>query len=145
MFDDMLETLPRMRKPLFLKVANHIMDQSLKEVPIDTATLQDSNYIEDVTTDVAKPVIRFGYGGPNDKFNTLSTSEAFASEYALIQHEDLDFIHASGRKAKYLEDPINASVPYYEREVKRAYSEWMNGVGIKWRGRGKRPGGKRFK
>ena len=34
---------------------------------------------------------------------------SFDTPYAVRQHEDMTYQHDSGRKAKYLEDPINAA------------------------------------
>ena len=34
---------------------------------------------------------------------------SYDTPYAIRQHEDLSYKHDAGRKAKYLEDPLNAA------------------------------------
>ena len=41
---------------------------------------------------------------------SLQVSIGYNTAYALIQHENMDFHHLGGKKAKYLEDPIKQHV-----------------------------------
>ncbi|MBL1100146.1 minor capsid protein [Streptomyces coffeae] len=68
--------------------AEHVLAESKKEVPLDEGTLERSGT---ATVDEA----------------TLSGAVSYDTVYARRQHEELTWRHAPGRKAKYLEDPMN--------------------------------------
>ncbi|MEV8029267.1 hypothetical protein [Cellulosimicrobium funkei] len=68
------------------KAAEFVLAESLKQVPIDEATLA-----------------RSGAASVDPEIETAAV--AYDTPYAVIQHERLDFRHSRGRKAKYLEDP----------------------------------------
>lgn len=68
--------------------AEHLLQVSRSEVPIEEGTLERSGA---VTVDA----------------EDRSAAVAFDTPYAARQHEDLTFRHDAGRKAKYLEDPLN--------------------------------------
>lgn len=70
--------------------AELLLQRSREEIPLDEATLERSGV---ASTD---PEI-------------LSAAVSFDTPYAVEQHENMTFAHAPGRKAKYLEDPWNAS------------------------------------
>lgn len=72
-------------------LAEIVMDESQKLVPVDTGDLKDSGY---VTLPNSRGRIETGYGGR-------------AEAYALMQHEALDFAHPNGGQAKFLEIPFN--------------------------------------
>ena len=80
-------------------VAVEIMSNSQEQVPVDTASLQNSDFIT-----VRDESIIMGYGGPYSKINPKNGMST--EEYALKVHEDLSMPHVSG-KAKFLEDPFN--------------------------------------
>lgn len=73
--------------------AEDIMGKSRQLAPVDRGNLRGSGVV--MPPDVAGPVVQveLGYGGA-------------ASEYALVQHERLDFRHTVGQ-AKFLEQPVN--------------------------------------
>lgn len=66
----------------------HILGESRKEVPHEEGTLERSGA---VTMDDTELRVAVSYDTP----------------YAVRQHEDLSLQHDEGRKAKYLEDPLN--------------------------------------
>jgi hypothetical protein len=68
--------------------AEHVLAESKLEVPLDEGTLERSG-----RTDVDEAALR--------------ASVSYDTPYAVPQHERLDYRHAPGRKAKYLEDPLN--------------------------------------
>lgn len=70
--------------------AEHVLAGSNDVVPLDEATLQHSGT---ASVDPASLVGMVSYDTP----------------YAVPQHERLDFRHAPGRTAKYLERTLNAS------------------------------------
>jgi len=67
----------------------HLLQVSRGEVPIEEATLERSGAVSVDAED-------------------RSAAVSYDTEYAAVQHEDLTFRHDAGRKAKYLEDPLNA-------------------------------------
>lgn len=71
--------------------AERIMGDSRERVPVDKGNLRGSAHVAlpEISGDGA--VVEFGYGGA-------------ASEYAVIQHERLDYSHVVG-EAKFLERP----------------------------------------
>lgn len=84
-------------RALFL-AGEHILEESQRLVPLEYGDLQRSGYVDqDGDTMVV------GYNTP----------------YALIQHENLEYNHAPGRTAKYLEKPANAAGPAIQEIFKR--------------------------
>ena len=66
--------------------AEHVLGEARRVVPIDEGTLE-----------------RSGFTSVDDGRAAVS----FDTPYAVVQHEDLSLAHAAGRKAKYLEEPLN--------------------------------------
>lgn len=87
---------------------DHLAAVSKQQVPLDQGPLKNSCYV-----DVA------GDGS--------SGTVSYDTPYAVVQHENTQYQHQRGRKAKYLEDPANdASVQREMRElIGRAYEEQM--------------------
>ncbi|MCD7440234.1 minor capsid protein [Streptomyces lincolnensis] len=69
--------------------AEHVLGVSNDRVPLDEAALQRSG-----TTSVDEP--------------SLTAMVSYDTPYAVRQHEELDYRHAPGREAKYLENSLNA-------------------------------------
>jgi len=67
-----------------------VFDESQRQVPVDTGRLKESATIN---------------------INEKSISIQYNTPYALIQHENLEYNHPNGGKAKYLEDAFNSIVP----------------------------------
>ena len=85
-----------------LEISRKILVRSHKYVPYDTGRLQESGKVKGYPG--RYPVVYTSYGGPD-------------VPYALIQHENMSYIHPGGRKAKYLE----LAVKDYEPEIGRAF------------------------
>lgn len=66
----------------------HLLQASRLEVPIEEATLERS-------------------GVASVDPGSLTGAVSYDTVYAVRQHEDLTLNHDDGRKAKYLEDPMN--------------------------------------
>lgn len=85
----------------------HILGESRKEVPHEEGTLERSGA---VTMDDTELRVAVSYDMP----------------YAVRQHEDLSLQHDEGRKAKYLEDPLNreaaTALDIVGAEIRRALS-----------------------
>jgi len=73
--------------------AQLVLAESKRQVPYRFGALSGSGMVHQPYSVGSKTAVEISYGGA-------------AVDYALIQHENIDFKHAEGRKAKYLEDPI---------------------------------------
>lgn len=71
------------------KAGEHLLDESRKLVPLEEGTLERSGT---VVVDESE----------------LTATVAYDTPYAVVQHEDMTLQHASGRQAKYLEQPMNS-------------------------------------
>ena len=69
--------------------AEHVLEEANRTVPIEEGTLERSGT---VSVDEQRGAAAVSYDTP----------------YAVRQHEAMDFRHAPGRTAKYLERPLNA-------------------------------------
>lgn len=74
-------------------LAQNILGESQKLVPVDTGTLKRSG---------------------NIKTEGNITTISYNTPYALKQHEDASLNHPKGGEAKYLERPFNEKVQNYE-------------------------------
>lgn len=93
---------------VLLEEAARIKEEAIMQVPVKTGTLQSS--------------IDVSVTGSKSRKTLTATASAVSRgyDYAEIQHENLDFSHPNGGKAKYIEDPFNAGV---QRIVSRLESE----------------------
>ena len=73
-----------------LLAAEHVLTEAQEVVPLDEGYLQST-------------------GTASVDEGTLTAAVSFDGPYAVRQHEDLDWRHAPGRQAKYLEQPLNAN------------------------------------
>jgi len=80
-----------------VKHANRVMNASKALVPIETGKLMISGEVLEPEVTDSAVTIDLVYG----------TSEP-TSNYAVVQHERLDFNHPNGGQAKYLEQPLLA-------------------------------------
>lgn len=69
--------------------AEHVLGESQRLVPLDEGTLQHT-------------------GTASVDEQSLTAMVSYDTPYAVRQHEELDWRHAPGRQAKYLEQPLNA-------------------------------------
>lgn len=75
---------------------DHLASVSKDQVPLDQGPLKNS-----CTVDVSD--------------DGTSGAVAYDTPYAVAQHENMGYAHQRGRKAKYLEDPVND--PAVQREM----------------------------
>lgn len=87
---------------------DHLAAVSKEQVPLDQGPLKNSCYV-DVADDGSSGTV------------------SYDTPYAVVQHENMQFQHQRGRKAKYLEDPANDSSVLHEMQqlMKRAFEEKM--------------------
>lgn len=87
------------------KWAELLLQQSREIVPLDETTLERS-------------------GVPSVDERTLTAAVSYDTPYAVAQHENLEYHHAPGREAKYLERPWVASakwaLPLIAKEIRKA-------------------------
>lgn len=88
-----------------------VMFESQKIVPYDEGDLHDSGETDRPDINGGKVSVVLHYGGGN-------------VDYALVQHERLDYRHPNGGQAKFLEQPLSAwTQGGPESVVKRALRE----------------------
>ena len=83
---------------------NNIMADSKREAPHDIGTLETSGYVTLPHISGKTVTVEIGYGGS-------------AEAYAEIQHERTDLKHQGGKKAKYLQDPMNKAKSGFTKNV----------------------------
>jgi hypothetical protein len=111
--------------------AEAILTEAIDETPIDTGTLRRSGTVTVGALPDGEQVyqaaesgsgMKDAFPGPEGKEKAVYIS--FNTPYARRQHEELDYEHPRGGKAKYLEDPFNRNkkkvLQYAEKQVKKA-------------------------
>lgn len=86
------------------KALEHTLGVSQNQVPLEESILQKSGKVSVVELE---GVITYG------------------TKYAVRQHEELTWKHAPGRKAKYLEDPMNSERQAMLRLMAVPLSRWI--------------------
>ena len=74
--------------------AQLVLAESKRQVPFRVGILHGSGMVHQPYSVGSKMAVEISYGGA-------------AIPYAVVQHENTDYLHAPGRKAKYLEHPID--------------------------------------
>lgn len=87
---------------------------SQRVVPVETGTLRRSGVLEQPKERNKDIEVIIGYGGA-------------ATAYALKQHEDLSLRHKEGKTAKYLENPVKARVPSFEKSIRQRIVRILGG------------------
>lgn len=86
------KVIPATMEALYAE-AQMVLAESKRQVPYRVGALSGSGMVHQPYSVGSKVAVEISYGGA-------------AVDYAMVQHENTDFKHAEGRKAKYLEDPI---------------------------------------
>jgi hypothetical protein len=84
----------------------HVLAESRKEVPLDEGTLERSSWVD---------------------VDGLEGAVSYDTVYAVRQHEELDWRHLPGRKAKYLEDPMIRERATVLRLMAVGLRRWLRG------------------
>lgn len=87
------KVIPATMEALYAE-AQIVLAESKRQVPFRVGALSGSGMVHQPYSVGAKTAVEISYGGA-------------AVLYAVVQHENLDYEHAEGRKAKYLEHPID--------------------------------------
>jgi len=99
-FDKVNKEIERAIKEGITEATLDLLRRSKQEAPLDTGDLRGSGTSE----------VQEVYGG-------IKGIVGFNTPYALIQHEDMTFVHPQGGKAKYLTDPLNKNATKYRKNV----------------------------
>lgn len=86
----------------------HVLAESNKIVPLDEGTLE-----------------RSGKTSINEA--TLTGAVSYDTPYAVRQHEEMDWRHAPGRQAKYLETAMNTNRQECLRIMQAELRRWLRG------------------
>jgi hypothetical protein len=111
--------------------AEAILTEAIDEAPVDTGTLRRSGTVTVGAVPDASQVYEAAESGsdmrnafPEKIGKEKAAYISFNTPYARRQHEELDYEHPRGGKAKYLEDPFNRNkkkvLQYAEKQVKKA-------------------------
>jgi hypothetical protein len=94
--------------------AEAILTEAIDETPVDTGTLRRSGTVTVGSKADGGQVYAAAEAGtemkdafPNEIGKEKAVYISFNTPYARRQHEELDYNHPRGGKAKYLEDPFN--------------------------------------
>jgi hypothetical protein len=98
------EMKPAIAEGLYAE-AHGILRESRKQVPFRYGALSSSGRVHDPFTANKTTAVEITYGGVA---GGKSTGDFVG--YAVVQHENMKFRHAEGRKAKYLYDPAMEAV-----------------------------------
>lgn len=92
-----------------------IFAKSQQQVPHDTGVLMASGMLHQPAIVGDDITVEITYGGA-------------ASAYAEVQHENESYRHDPGRKAKYLEDPLNDALPSFDDNLAIRVEAIMRGL-----------------
>ena len=98
------EDMPRELGVSLYKEAQPIFNQSQEWVPVDLGNLKNSGVVELPKYERGRVSVTIGYGNS-------------AVTYAVEQHENLEYRHKAGQKAKYLEDAVTQYLPTLRRNL----------------------------
>lgn len=79
-------------------IGNDLLGEAQRQAPVEEGTLRGSGSVE---------LRQVG--------NSLEVEVSFNTPYAARQHEETEWRHPLGGKAKYLEDPLKGRAAAYER------------------------------
>ena len=114
--------------------AEALLTEAIDETPIDTGTVRRSGTVTvGALPDVAQVYeaaesgrdMKDAFSDPVGKEKAVYIS--FNTPYARRQHEELDYEHPRGGKAKYLEDPFNRNknkvLKYADKQIRKALKD----------------------
>ena len=87
-------------------VVNDLTRRSKQLAPLDTGDLRGA-----------------GEGDVKEVGGEITGTVSFNKPYAMVQHEDMTYIHPRGGQAKYLEQPLNENRDRYKEFIKNKIRE----------------------
>ena len=114
--------------------AEAILTEAIDETPIDTGTLRRSGTVTVGALPDGAQVYEAAEAGsdmkdafPGSEGKEKAVYISFNTPYARRQHEELDYEHPLGGKAKYLEDPFNRNkkkvLKYADEQIRKALKD----------------------
>lgn len=95
--DQVLDAITNAAQDGLMDCGADLQSKSVQEAPVDTGDLRANCAVKE------KP---------------LSVVVGYDLPYAMKQHEELEYNHPKGGKAKYLEDPFNENADNYVDRIK---------------------------
>lgn len=107
-----IKELPKECAKAFTEVVLNMTADAIQDAPVDLGDLRGSGFAEINGTKVAKgntngTITVQNEANPKNNFEGII---GFTEPYALKQHEELEYQHPKGGKAKYLEDAVNRNM-----------------------------------
>lgn len=100
------------------QTANDVFNESQEQVPMRRGTLRSTGFVSPPAYQGNSQIaVRISYGGAS-------------APYAYVQHYNLTYRHAPGRKALYLTDPMLTAGPNLERLVGAAVGRALSALGL---------------
>jgi hypothetical protein len=101
------------------EVGLDLLGKAVRQAPVDTGDLRGSGSVSFGGNVIAQGtkeggVVATGKAGRSAK---PEVTVGFSVPYAHRQHEDLEYHHPRGGKAKYLEDPLKQNAKQYVRHI----------------------------
>ena len=114
--------------------AESILTEAIDETPIETGTLRRSGTVTVGALPDGAQVFEAAEAGnemkdafPENIGKEKAVYISFNTPYARRQHEELDYEHPRGGKAKYLEDPFNRNkkkvLKYADEQIRKALKD----------------------
>lgn len=114
--------------------AEAILTEAIDEAPIDTGTLRRSGTVTVGKLPDSARIYEAAESGnemkdafPDPVGKEKAVYISFNTPYARRQHEELDYEHPRGGKAKYLEDPFNRNkkkvLKYADKQIRKALKD----------------------
>ena len=114
--------------------AEAILTEAIDETPIDTGTLRRSGTVTVGKLPDSARIYEAAEAGnemkdafPEPVGKEKAVYISFNTPYARRQHEELDYEHPRGGKAKYLETPFNANkkkvLKYADKQIRKALKD----------------------
>lgn len=109
--------------------AENILTEAIDETPVESGTLRRSGTVTiggkaepEMVYEAAETTSqKDAYPSPLGEEDAVYIS--FNTPYALRQHEELNYSHPLGGKAKYLEDPVNRNASKVTKLVEKRVKE----------------------
>lgn len=109
MLNSAQEKLPRRVNADLIRTGKEVFEESQRQVPYNRGFLHDSGYLTVTGELTDRTMIEIGY----------------TESYALPVHERVEIAHGGGRKAKYLEDPMNEAADLFEEHIHNIETEFL--------------------
>lgn len=108
----------------FFAEANNTITEAKRLAPVDLGNLRGSGHVQLPTITGSRVTVEAGFGGPA-MIGNVGSANTQPVNYALVQHERLDYHHTVGQ-AKYLETPLKQRSVGLPARIARALQRWLN-------------------